>query len=153
MQISSNRDDEPVYCCSSCALAAQIPTNDGNLPVSRQLVIALVLGLAYFNQFLFWSLAFGLHYQERVLLAGRFDAVSIAIGIVVAGAFFAVFLSATVDRWTDWIGLAPVIGLAIVAIVSWDKKGLSSAVVWVLVMNTAMVILLSRGLLKKVLTR
>ena len=144
-------DSEPIYCCSGCALAAQIPMDSGNLPISRQLIVSLTLAFAFFNQFLFWSLAFALRGEERDALAARFDVITLVIGIVVLTATVVVFLGARVHRWTDWVVLTLVAGLAVAGVAMGVTGGLSSAVAWVLATNTLMVILLSRGWLKRLL--
>lgn len=144
-------NEQPIYCCSGCALAAQIPVDGGNLPISRQLIVSLALAFAYFNQFLFWSLAFALRGEARDVLAGRFDAITLAIGIVVLVATVVVFLSARVHRWTDWVVLTFVAGLTVVGVILGIEGGLSSTVAWVLATNTLMVILLSRGWVKRLL--
>ena len=123
----------------------------GNLPISRQLIISLTLAFAFFNQFLFWSLAFALRGEERDALASRFDAITLVIGLVVLSATLVVFLGARVHRWTDWVVVTLVAGLAVAGMAMGITRGLSSAVAWVLATNTLMVILLSRGWLKRLL--
>ena len=125
----------------------------GNLPISRQLIVSLTLALAFFNQFLFWSLAFALRGEERDALAARFDVITLVIGIVVLTAAVVVFLGARVHRWTDWVVLTLVAVLAVSGVAMGVTGGISSAVPWVLASNTLMVIVLSRGWLKKFLIR
>jgi len=149
VRVASERPDHPVYCCSGCALAAQIPTGGGGLPISRQLIVSLALAFAYFNQFLFWSLAFALRGEERFALAARFDRVTLIIGMVVLIGTVVVFLRASVHRWTDWAVLSLVAGLSAFGMVAGVQAGLSRTVASVLATNTLMVILLSRGWLKR----
>ena len=126
---------------------------DGDLPVSRQLIVSLVLAVAYFNQFLLWSLGFALRVDERDTLASRFDAVALAIGIAVLIATVVTLFGAKVHRWTDWMFLALVVALVMVGSLVGIKNGLSSTAVWLLAINTLMMIHLSRGWLKKLMAR
>ena len=151
VRVTSDRPEEPVYCCSGCALVAQIPMDGGNLPISRQLVVSLVLAFAYFNQFLFWSLAFALRGEGRDLLAGRFEWITLALGAIVLAGAIAVFFRASFHRWTDWLVLGLIGLLVIIAVISGVRIGLTPAVAWVLATNTLMLILLSRGFLKRLL--
>jgi len=151
VRVGSDPSEEPVYCCSGCALAAQIPMDGGYLPISRQLIVSLTLAFAYFNQFLFWSLAFALRGEGRDLLADRFEWITLALGALVLIGTLIVFFRASVHRWTDWLVMA-LIGLSVVfAVVSGSRIGLTPAVAWVLGTNTLMLILLSRGFLKRLL--
>lgn len=151
VRVSSKATDQPVYCCSGCALAAQIPMGENGLPVSGQLVAALAIGFGYFNQFLFWSLTFALRSEGRDALADRFDLVTLLVGIIVLIGTAAVFLAARVHRWTDWILLGLVVASAVVTALIGLRQGLTAAVIGTLVTNTLMMTILVRGWVKRFL--
>jgi hypothetical protein len=71
------------FCCSGCALASRIPVNDTGLPASGPLVTALALGLGFFNQVLFWTLALTLVREGRAATAAGFARLSLGLGLVV----------------------------------------------------------------------
>lgn len=153
VRVSSKVPDQPVYCCSGCALAAQIPMGENGLPISGQLIAALAIGFGYFNQFLFWSLALALRGEGRDVLAGRFDLVTLVVGIVVLIGTAAVFLAAKVHRWTDWALFAIVAILTLATGWVGLQQGLTSAVVGILATNTLMMITLFRGWVKRFLRK
>jgi len=150
---SPAKSDGPVYCCSGCALAAQIPLGDGDLPISRQLVAALAIGFGFFNQFLFWSLALALRGEQRLELASRFDLIALFVGGLVLCAGMALFVSASVRRWSDWLGLGVSIILVVTGIFFGLKDGMSASVPWVFVANASLLGFLGRGWLKRIFRR
>ena len=153
VRVSSRSSDQPVYCCSGCALAAQIPTGDDGLPISGQLIAALAIGFGYFNQFLFWSLAFALRGEGRDVLASRFDLATLVVGAVVLVATAGVFLAARVHRWTDWFLLGVVVVFAVASALVGLRQGLTSAVIGTLATNTLMMTILVRGWVKRFLRK
>jgi hypothetical protein len=72
-----------VYCCSGCALAAQMRLEGDQWPVTPQLVFNLGFGFAVFNQVLLWLIGLGLVRDGQAVLAARFGLGSIALGALV----------------------------------------------------------------------
>lgn len=79
--------DEPLYCCSGCALASRLHIEGDNVPVTPQLLFGLGSGFAMFNQLLLLLLAWALARENRPEAAALFAAISAGIGIAIhAGA-------------------------------------------------------------------
>lgn len=134
-----------VYCCSGCALAAQMRLEGEHWPVTPQLIFNLGFGFAVFNQALLWLVALGLARDEATLLAARFGLASIALGaLVYAGALvwqilqgwlrgtdlavYAVALAANVlGAWVlvriGWSAAGACYLAASIALVAWQARG------------------------------
>jgi hypothetical protein len=63
-------------------LAQRVKRDDGQFPVTAELVIALLGGFAAFNQMLFALLGWLMAHDGRETLAGRFALVSLIVGAV-----------------------------------------------------------------------
>lgn len=75
---------QPVFCCTGCAIAAQIPVDaQGQFPVNKALVGALALAFVYFNQALFTLLNGLLLHQQKGDIAARFGWLAVASAAVV----------------------------------------------------------------------
>ena len=153
VRVKTPSADQAVYCCSGCALAAQIPLGDGDLPVSRQLVVFLGVAFAFFNQFLFWALAVALRGEERAELAFRFDVLAVVAGGVVLIAGLALLAKAPVRRCGDWLGLVIALGLLGVGIWLSASVSFSRGVIWILGANAVLLGFLGRGWVKRFLWR
>ena len=153
VRVSASSEGRPVYCCSGCALAAQIPMDGGNLPISRQLVVSLAIGFIFFNQFLFWALAVALRGEDRAGLAFRFDVLAIVVGGLVLAAGVLLFAKAPVRRWGDWLGLA--VALAFLGVGVWLAASvrLDRGVLWIFGANAVLLGFLGRGWVKRFFRR
>lgn len=87
-------------------MASRLNINEGNFPVTPQLVFGLVFGFATFNQCLLLVLSFALMREERADLAGLFAGLSAVLGVIVFGAAFAWQWFARWLRATDVIVFA-----------------------------------------------
>lgn len=107
----------PVYCCSGCALAANVPVDaHGNFPVNTALAAALGAGFVFFNQALFWLLALLLAREaDGVVNAGRFTWASLAAGVVLVCALAVFQARAGARRGIDRLVLAACGGLLAVS--------------------------------------
>jgi hypothetical protein len=99
------------FCCTGCAILARVPVDaDGQFPVNRHLVGALVTGFLYFNQLLFWLLAILLARDEGgALQAGRFAWLSAGAGGVVWLTILIVQLRERAARASDFVVAALVL--------------------------------------------
>ena len=93
----------PVYCCSGCALASRLPAAGagGQFPVTADLVVALLIGFAFFNELLFWLLGAALAREGRLAPALVFARISVGLGGLVWAALAAGIIRAPVRRWGD----------------------------------------------------
>ena len=91
------------FCCSGCALASRLPKAgvSGQYPVTPALVAALVVGFAYFNELLFWTLALALEREQRAAPALMFARISAGLGVLVWAALVAGMGRAATRRWSD----------------------------------------------------
>ncbi|MCF3648708.1 hypothetical protein [Synoicihabitans lomoniglobus] len=71
---------ESVYCCAGCALAERVRTEDGNFPVTPELIVGLLASLAVFNQVLFAVLAWLMQDEGKADLVRRFEWGSLSLG-------------------------------------------------------------------------
>jgi len=94
------------FCCSGCALASRIPVHGDRLPISRGLVLALVLGFGLFNQVLFAALAAATRGEGRQAEAEMFVLVANSIGGLLAMVCIGLMVTAAQRRSADWIVLA-----------------------------------------------
>lgn len=150
---SRSPGDQPVYCCSGCALAAQIPMGEGDLPISRQLVVSLAIGFLFFNQFLFWMLAVALRGEDRAGLAFRFDVLAVVVGGLVLTAGVLLFAKAPVRRWGDWLGLTVALGFLGAGIWLAASVSLDRGVLWIFGANAVLLGFLGRGWVKRFFRR
>ena len=92
--------DAQHFCCSGCALASRIFARDSGTPLTRELIIALVLGFGLFNQCLFALLAANTA-KANYEASSTFAVISIAIGTFEFVAGIACVLVAKSRRATD----------------------------------------------------
>jgi hypothetical protein len=84
--------EQPIYCCSGCALAARVPVDaEGNYPINAAAVTATSLAFVAFNQGLFWMMALLLGRAvepgtAQVMNAVRFTWASFVVAVLLWGA-------------------------------------------------------------------
>jgi len=129
------------FVSTGAAIRSRIPVSaDGNFPINKTLIGVLALGLAIFNQALFWLLAVLLAGRGNTVTAARFVIASVALGAVL-WALLAVLqwratdggnaadkgvlvLTAALCAGSVWL-VSPVCGLAAVAVLTaWSVRGL-----------------------------
>ncbi|MCC5023107.1 MAG: hypothetical protein J6386_10105 [Candidatus Synoicihabitans palmerolidicus] len=69
-----------VFCCAGCAVADRVLTEDGNFPVTPELVLALLGGFTAFNQVVFGLLGWLMRAEGNEILADRFGWISLGVG-------------------------------------------------------------------------
>lgn len=134
------------YCCTGCAMLARVPVDqNGQFPVTAQLISMLAVGFLYFNQLLFWLLG---------VLLGRdlaqLDTVT-RFGWLASAAALTVWLTVVAIQWrertarrADWVVAAAVLAVHIAA---WRER---PPVAWMMAAaNGAWLIYQARGLLKR----
>jgi hypothetical protein len=134
IHVARPRPGRGYFSCSGCFLASRILINEsGNFPITRTLIAVLAGGLVFFNQGLFWLLAWLLEGQGRTLVAGRFLVASLALGAVLWLLLVAVQERATGGgRWTDRL-IIVFTGMLVAAAVITKSPGCMLAAVVVLV--------------------
>jgi hypothetical protein len=147
------REGAVYYCCSGCALASRIPVNEGQMPVSRGLVIALALGFGLFNQILFGALGLALVGEGRAAVGGKLLIVSWSVGAALLVADFVFMATAELRRWTDLMAALLAIALAGAALAS-IAGGSAGTMTGLLLAATGWLALwLSRGWLRRAWVR
>lgn len=74
---------QPVYCCSGCAVAARIPAQGGDWPLTAELGLACAAGFLFFNQVLLEVLAGLMRGDGREVTADRIHLAGLGLGVVV----------------------------------------------------------------------
>lgn len=147
------RPGESHFCCSGCALASRIPVTAEGLPVSRALVVALVLGFGLFNQLLFTALAAATAAEGRQAEADLFVLVAQAVGGVLTVACMAFVVTAIQRTASDWGVLVAALAGGGVALWRWMSLG-PAASSWVLLAtNLFLAAWLTRGWLRRAWVR
>jgi len=137
------------YCCSGCALASRIPMDGDRLPVSRGLIIALVLSFGLFNQILFTALAVATAAEGRQDQADLIALVAQVVGGVLAVACIGFLVTARTRRFSDglFLGVAVLAGGVAVSRGWWADR---AATGWCLLgLNGALALWLARGWMRR----
>lgn len=141
IQVARPEPGRSYFSCTGCFLASRILIDEsGNFPITRTLIAVLAGGLAFFNQGLFWLLAWLVSEQERAVVAGRFLVASLSLGGVLWLILVLLQWRATGGgRWTDRLvvtatGVLGGIGFmaqspgcmiaAVVVLAGWGLRGL-----------------------------
>lgn len=120
---------------------------DGRFPVTADLVIALVIGFAFFNEVLFWLLGVALTQEHRLAPALVFARLSAGLGAAVWVALAAGIIRAPVRRWGDAAAALATLAAGLLAAVPPTSAGGAAAA------NAALALWLGRGWGKKKFTR
>jgi hypothetical protein len=141
--------EQPVYCCTGCAIADRIPVDaSGHFPVNRTLVAALAAGFLAFNQMLFGLLAAIAAHQGKAGLSMSMAWASIAVGAVVW------MVLAFANRFSGLRSfgekLPALVGLAVLVRAGWGQP---PAIGLALAGNGMLLIWNMRGLLRRLISK
>ncbi len=139
----------PIYCCSGCALASRLPVAGagGQFPVTADLVVAVAVGFAFFNEVLFWLLGVSLALEHRFAPALVFARISAGTGALVWVVLAAGIVRAPTRRWGDGVVALATLAAAVLAF----QAPLSAG--GIVAANAALGLWVARGWGKKKFTR
>jgi LPXTG-motif cell wall-anchored protein len=151
--IARVREGAEYYCCSGCALASRIPVQDGQLPVSPGLLVALAAGFGLFNQVLFGVLGAAVAAEGRPETGEKLVWVSVAIGAVVLLGFSGLLVLARTRRWSDGVVLLPALAAGVWASVAAARGTWLEATIALFVANLLLALWSSRGWFRRMWAR